>query len=320
MAVTIAQQLPQEGGLLIIDKPAGWTSHDVVAKCRSLLKIRQIGHTGTLDPMATGVLLLCLGTATKMSRFLVGLEKEYLGTMYLGATSDTLDAQGRITTQVERVETPGDQIEAVFAQFNGELQQIPPMYSAVKHHGQPLHRLARRGQTVDRQPRTVTIRSLRLMRYQPPRVDFRVVCTSGTYIRVLAADIGDQLGTGAYLESLRRQRVGPFRADEALTIDRAVEMNRDETLIDALQPVKRGLTRFPRLVVHSWAVDEVLHGRPVTPRMIREADPAAAGGSEVRVVDEDDRLLAMMRLKLETDRWDREDRQTAIGSYLRVLN
>ena len=209
MAVTFAQQLPGEGGLFNVDKPAGWTSHDVVAKFRSLIKLRQIGHTGTLDPMATGVLLLCVGAATKMARFLVGLEKEYHGVMRLGASSDTLDAQGNISTRVGRVETSPEELEEIFRRFTGELQQIPPMYSAVKHRGQPLHRLARRGQSVERQPRTVTIRSLHLDRYQPPRAAFRVVCTSGTYVRVLAADIGDALGTGAYLESLRRQRVGP---------------------------------------------------------------------------------------------------------------
>lgn len=318
--MTFAQQLPREGGLLIIDKPDGWTSHDVVARFRSLLRIRQIGHTGTLDPMATGVLLLCLGAATKMARFLVGLEKEYQGTMRLGASSDTLDAQGRISTHLDRIEIPRGEIEEVFRQFTGELQQIPPMYSAVKHRGQPLHRLARRGQTVDRQPRTVTVRSLHLVRYRPPQVTFRVVCTSGTYIRVLAADIGDTLGTGAYLERLRRQRVGPFGADEALTVDEAIKRKRNETLIAALQPVMRGLERFPRLVVHPRAVDEILHGRPVTPSMIREIDPAAVRGSQIRVQDGGGKLLAMMQLEMDADRLDEADEGKAIGSYLRVLN
>ena len=318
--MTFAQQLPQEGALLNIDKPAGWTSHDVVAKFRSLLKIRQIGHTGTLDPMATGVLLLCVGAATKMARFLVGLEKEYHGTMRLGATSDTLDAQGCISTRVDRIEVSQDRIGEVFQRFTGELQQIPPMFSAVKHQGQPLHRLARRGQTIPRKPRTVTIQSLRLVRYQPPDVTFQVVCSSGTYIRVLAADIGEQLGTGAYLESLRRHRVGPFGAGEALTVDEAVERMRDGTLIAALQPLIRGLERFPRLVVHPWAVEAVLHGRPVTANMVREIDPAAARGSEIRVEDSEAKLLAMMQLKVATDRWDEAAGGKAIGSYLRVLN
>jgi len=318
--MTFAQQLPKEGGLLNIDKPAGWTSHDVVAKFRSLLKIRRIGHTGTLDPMATGVLLLCVGAATKMARFLVGLEKEYHGMMRLGASSDTLDAQGHISTHLDKVEIPREEIEKVFQRFTGELHQIPPMYSAVKHRGQPLHRLARRGQTVDRQPRTVTIRFLQMIRYQPPDLTFRVICTSGTYVRVLAADIGDQLGTRAYLESLRRQRVGSFEADKALTVGQAVEMSRSESLIAALQPLMRGLERFPRLVVYPWAVDAVLHGRPVTPKMIREIDPAVACGSEVRVEDSKERLLAMLQLKVAADRWSKTAEGKAIGDYLRVLN
>lgn len=320
MAVTFAQQLPQEGGLLTIDKPAEWTSHDVVARFRSLLKIRQIGHTGTLDPMATGVLVLCVGAATKMARFLVGLEKEYLGTMHLGASSDTLDAEGRISTRVERIGSSREEIEEVFRRFTGRLQQIPPMYSAVKHRGQPLHRLARKGQTVERPPRTVIIRSLRLLRYQPPQVTFRVVCTSGTYVRVLAADIGDELGTGAYLESLRRERVGPFGTEQALTVDQAIERNRDGTLIGSLQPVTRGLQRFPRLIVHPRAVDAVRHGRPLTPGMVRESDPAAVSGSTVRVEDETERLLAMMQVKVSADRWDQAGAEESIGSYLRVLN
>jgi len=318
--MTAHHRLPLEGGLLNIDKPAGWTSHDVVAKFRALLKIRQIGHTGTLDPMATGVLLLCVGAATKMARFLVGLEKEYHGTMRLGATSDTLDAQGRISRHVDKVETPRGEIEKVFQRFTGKLRQIPPMYSAVKHRGQPLHRLARRGQTIDRQPRTVTIRSLQMIRYEPPDLSFRVICSSGTYVRVLAADIGDKLGIGAYLASLRRQRVGPFDADQALTVDQAVEMSDSEELIDALLPLIKGLGRFPRLVVHSWAVDAILHGRPLAPKMVRDIDPAADGGCEVRVEDSGGRLLAMMQLKVAADHWDKAAEGKAIGSYLRVLN
>jgi len=318
--VKSAEQFSEKEGLLNVDKTAGWTSHDVVAKFRLILNIRRIGHTGTLDPMATGVLVLCVGPTTKMARFLVGLEKEYRGTMRLGAESDTLDAQGSITAVAERPQTTRAELQKVFEQFTGEQKQIPPMYSAVKYKGQPLYRLARRGETVPRQPRSVTIRSLELIRYQPPQVTFRVACSSGTYVRVLTADIGRRLGTGAYLKTLRRQRVGPFRVEDALTVDRAIELARNETLIQHLQPVMSGLIRFPRLVVHPWAVDAVLHGRPITPEMVRELDPGAASGSQIRVEDDGRRLLAMLQLETGIEEWNDAAGGESIGTYLRVLN
>jgi tRNA pseudouridine55 synthase len=320
MAVKSTGGLPSEGGLLNIDKPAGWTSHDVVAKFRSLLNVRRIGHTGTLDPMATGVLLLCVGATTKMARFLVGLEKEYLGTMRLGAESDTLDGQGRISRGSEPLSPTDVEIREVFQRFTGKLRQIPPMYSAVKHRGQPLHRLARQGRSVPRKSRTVFIRSLDLVDHRPPRVTFRVVCTSGTYVRVLAADMGRQLGTGAYLETLRRLRVGPFRVEDALTVDGAIDLARSGELMKQLRPVMSGLMRFPRLVVHPWAVDAVLHGRPVTTEMVRELDPAATRGSEARVENTEKRLLAMLRLEIGADEWNDVAAEKSIGTYLRVLN
>ncbi len=320
MAVKSAEQLSEQGGLLNVDKTDGWTSHDVVAKFRLILNIHRIGHTGTLDPMATGVLVLCVGSTTKMARFLVGLEKEYQGIMRLGAESDTLDAQGSITTVTERPQTTRVELQKMFGKFTGEQKQIPPMYSAVKYQGQPLYQLARRGQTVPRQPRSVTIQSLELVRYQPPRVTFRVVCSSGTYVRVLAADIGRQLGTGAYLETLRRQRVGPFHVEDALTVDRAIELARCGTLIQHLQPVMRGLIRFPRLVVHPWAVDAILHGRPMIPEMVRELDPAAVSGSQIRIEDGGRRLLAMLQLERGIEEWNDAAGGESIGTYLRVLN
>ena len=205
-------------GVLIIDKSAGPTSHDVVASVRKVLRMKKVGHTGTLDPAATGVLPIVLGKATKLSRYLVGCDKSYRGMICLGVTTDTLDAVGEVLEE-KPVDVTQDQVEAVLEKFRGDIKQVPPMYSAKKIDGKKLYELARQGVEVEREAKDVRIDELKLISFDGTNIEVDVTCTSGTYIRVLALDIGEALGCGGHLSALRRTRVGNFDLSSAITID-----------------------------------------------------------------------------------------------------
>lgn len=214
---------PDDGpqGLVVVDKPAAWTSHDVVAKSRGLLGTRRVGHAGTLDPDATGVLLLGVGRGTKLLRFLSPLGKAYRGELVLGVETSTLDAAGEVTAVHDMVGTTLDQVRAAAAAFVGDIEQIPPMVSAVKIDGRRLHELAREGIEVERPARPVTVHTLEVTSGpvdEPLVFTLEVSCSSGTYIRTLAADIGAALGGGAHLRNLRRTSVGPFTLDDAVPL------------------------------------------------------------------------------------------------------
>jgi tRNA pseudouridine55 synthase len=201
----------------VVDKPAGITSHDVVDAARRWLGTRRVGHLGTLDPAATGVLPLAVREATKLAPFLEGGLKSYAGTIRLGSETDTLDAEGTVTRRHEGALPEERAVREALATFVGEIEQVPPMYSAVKKEGVPLHKLAREGIEVEREPKRVTIHRLELIKYAPPDVEVEVDCSAGTYVRALAADLGSRLGCGAHLSGLRRTRSGPFTEDQAVT-------------------------------------------------------------------------------------------------------
>jgi len=206
-------------GILLVDKPAGWTSHDVVAVARGALGTRRIGHAGTLDPFATGLLVLGTGRATRVLEYLVGLDKEYEATARLGVATDSLDPDGtRISADDRWRSLDPDGVRTVCAGLVGPILQTPPRYSAVKVGGVPAHRRARRGEDVRLPARTVTVRSLRVVEVDLPTVRFRLRCSSGTYVRSLAGELGERLGTACHLTALRRDRVGKFDVDRAATI------------------------------------------------------------------------------------------------------
>jgi len=227
--------------LLIIDKPEGLTSHDVVERVRRSSGARKVGHAGTLDPSATGVLVVLVGRTTRLAHFLFGEEKEYRGSMLLGVRTDTDDREGRVVERADASFVRRADVEAVFARFVGTIQQIPPMVSAIKRNGTPLYVLARKGIVVDREPRKVVVKRLRLGRFEPPRAEFDIVCSSGTYVRTLAADVGAALGCGAHLASLARVRVGRFRIEDAVSLEE-VEARRADlgalgcSMLEALAP------------------------------------------------------------------------------------
>ncbi len=206
------------GEVLLVDKPLGWTSHDVVEKLRRMFRMKKVGHAGTLDPRATGLLLMATGTMTKRLSALMNLEKEYVSTMVIGARTPSFDSETEVVERKDYSHVTEAHLRDVFRTYVGEITQVPPMYSAVKHKGIPVYKYARKGEEVERRPRRVTISVLELVDFTPPEVRFRVVCSKGTYIRTLAEDICRRLGCGAYLQSLIRTRVGSYSLEQALTI------------------------------------------------------------------------------------------------------
>jgi tRNA pseudouridine55 synthase len=215
----VQQSSATPDGVLLVDKAAGMTSHDVVALVRRRLQIRKVGHCGTLDPLATGLLLLTIGRGTKIQDLLMAEDKEYSGTMMLGAKTSTQDKDGEV---IERREVPPLEektIRAAFEKFRGDFYQTPPMVSAIKQAGVPLYKLARQGKTVEREPRLVHIYRYSIDRVTLPEIDFTVVCSKGFYVRTYAHDIGAELGCGAHLYSLRRVKSGRFDVASAITVD-----------------------------------------------------------------------------------------------------
>ncbi len=219
-------------GVLLVDKPARLTSHDVVDRIRRHFGFNKVGHCGTLDPAATGLLVIVLERATKLQDRLMADDKMYEGTMLLGVSTDSQDADGAVIAEKPVPPLDATAIEEAFARFRGDLQQVPPMVSAIKHQGQPLYKLARKGKTVEREPRLIHIYDLRVLQLELPRIQFRVACTKGTYVRTLCSDIGDVLGCGAHLCGLRRARSGHFDVKDAHTLDALLKLNREQ-----LQPL-----------------------------------------------------------------------------------
>jgi tRNA pseudouridine55 synthase len=213
-------------GLLLVDKPPRLTSHDVVDRIRRHFGFRKVGHCGTLDPAATGLLLIVLERATKLQANLMSDDKTYEGTMRLGIATDSQDADGEVIAEKPVPPLTAEQIEEVLARFRGDIQQIPPMVSAIKHEGQPLYKLARKGKTVEREPRLVHVYDLRALSIALPDVKFRCACTKGTYVRTLCHDIGESLGCGAHLSELRRTRSGRFDVKDARPLNELLTFNR----------------------------------------------------------------------------------------------
>jgi len=287
-------------GVLVINKPAGWTSHDVVAKTRKLLGVSKVGHTGTLDPAATGVLVLCLGKATRIAEYLVNTDKAYRAVLRLGVATDTQDATGNVVGRAEGTLPDAAGIVAVMAGFVGRLQQVPPMYSAVKVKGVPLYKSARAGRTVPRSPREFTVRSLEILSIAPtpgppPTLDvtFDMVCSKGTYVRTLCADIGEALGVGGHLAGLERRRVGRFSIDDALSLDELAELAEREAVESRLYSTAMALTDLPALVIDEVASRNIRHGVAVPATRVVQAEGAWAVGDSVCLLGPDGRLLAI---------------------------
>ncbi|MGB2867356.1 MAG: tRNA pseudouridine(55) synthase TruB [Bacteroidota bacterium] len=213
-----------EGEVLLVDKPSDWTSFDIVKKIRSLFKVRKVGHAGTLDPNATGLLIVCTGKQTKSIDRFVGAEKEYEGTMELGLRTPSFDAETEVTERKDSSAVTPDGLADAVSSFVGVRKQAPPMYSAAKYGGRALYRYARQGRTVERSEREIEVKSFHITRFAPPLAEFNVVCSKGTYVRSLIDELGQQLGCGAVMKSLRRLRIGEYHVDQALTVEQLIAL------------------------------------------------------------------------------------------------
>lgn len=287
-------------GIINVYKERGFTSHDVVAKLRGILHMKKIGHTGTLDPEATGVLPVCVGRATKVCSLLTDKDKTYVAVVKLGITTDTQDMTGEILTR-KPVETTEEDIQRVLSGFVGEIQQIPPMYSAIKVNGKKLYELARQGKEVERKPRQVTIHELTLQNVDLANQEFtmEVTCSKGTYIRTLCQDIGERLDCGAAMKSLVRTRVGRFIREDALTlgeIEASVKEGEAERLF---MPVDSVFENYPKCIVGKEAKRFLQNGNLIKPSLCSYGTPGA--GETVRMYDSRGEFYALYRYE-KTDR------------------
>ena len=299
------------GGILIIDKPVGYTSHDVVARLRGILKTKRIGHTGTLDPFATGVLVMLVGQATRLAQFLDKDAKEYEALVRFGFETDTGDRTGELRiTNYELRDFSDDELETVLANFRGEIEQTPPMYSAKKIDGKKLYELARKGVEVERKAVNVSIYELEAIKPQRTQRDteenelqnqthhspftahhystLRVSCSAGTYIRTLAEDIGRRLGTGAHLAELRRTRAGKFDLSKAVTIEQLENTVREDKLDDYLVSMNEAVSHLSPVVLSEMEIKDVRNGK-----RLRRGIDAAEKDQTVRMIDAAENLIAI---------------------------
>jgi tRNA pseudouridine55 synthase len=283
-------EAPGPAGFLVVDKPGGVTSHDMVDAARRWLGTRRVGHLGTLDPLATGVLPLAVRAATKLVPYVDGT-KTYWSRLRLGVRTETLDAEGEVTRRHQGPLPDEAAIREALAAFEGDIEQVPPMYSAVKRGGVPLYKLARRGEQVEREPRRVHVESIRLLAWDPPDLEVEVVCSPGTYVRVLADDLGERLGCGGHLAGLRRTRNGPFDIEDAAPPEVLEEEARQGKIEARLVPPARGVG-LPPLPLDPEQTRRVLHGGEVrVGRLAREAPGGRYAGLDPR-----GELLAILEL------------------------
>ena len=293
----LAQSCAAVDGVLTMKKESGWTSHDVVAKIRHLLGGVKVGHAGTLDPAATGVLPVLIGRGTRIAEYLVEWDKEYRAVLRLGESTDTQDATGTVLARHTTDLVTPEAIHEVVGRFRGPIEQVPPMYSAVKVGGVPLYKSARAGKAIARDARTIVIHTLEVEAIQERDVTLRIVCSKGTYVRTLCADIGEALGVGGHMLALERRRVGPLMIDQALTVDEVVTRHALGRLGDDLLSLDRALAQLEIVVVDEQTADRVRHGAPVPAAKILRWEGAADGArvpsAPIRIHDIDGRLVAI---------------------------
>jgi tRNA pseudouridine55 synthase len=277
-----------QSGLLVIDKSVGITSHDAVLRIRKILGLKKVGHTGTLDPFATGVLPVCLGKATKLVRFLSGSDKVYEGTIKAGFATDTYDREGKPLGEPSPVDFTDRELEVIVASLTGDLNQIPPMFSAKKVKGKPLYRLARRGVEIEREAKKVTVHYWKIKARRGDEIDFELSCSAGTYVRVLAHEIGSRLGCGSHLYGLKRTRSGDFGLESALRVD---EVTSKETLLSKLIPLPMIRLPFGDIRVNEVDAERLRRGMKIN----APEEVSGTEGDLFRILDEGGALAAIGR-------------------------
>jgi tRNA pseudouridine55 synthase len=277
-------------GVVNVFKTSGPTSHDVVYDIRKIFNQKRVGHAGTLDPMATGVLVVCLGKATRIAEYLMGARKEYVARMVLGQSTDSEDSSGNVTAESDASSVTTEAFDAAAASFVGEIMQVPPMVSAVKHNGERLYKLARQGKTVERSPRKVTVHAIDVVGFSPgvrAEAELHVVCSSGTYIRTLCSDIGDQLGCGGHMSALTRTGVGRFTLDEAHTVEELRAAQAEGRLDQMVGDIGEALQDMSAVEVTEADATRIRHGLSV------ELSHECAECDTVRIVSAPGQLVAI---------------------------
>ncbi len=285
-------------GIANINKPPGLTSHDVVARVRRITGQKKVGHAGTLDPLATGVLPVVLGKATRLVEYLADADKAYRATVVLGATSDTYDREGTITPTLGAVMPSLREVEDALATFRGEIEQLPPMYSAIKVGGKKLYELARSGTEIKREPRRVTIHTLELEAYEPPTVHIFVECSKGTYIRSLAYDLGAALGTGAYMNELVRTRHGPFTIECAITLEELEKSVQEDSWQSSLYPPEYILQDWPSHTATLAEEHDIVQGK-----LIQLPPPEQGERLQLEAKTPSGDLLAILYWNIDKGAW-----------------
>ncbi|MEN6330652.1 MAG: tRNA pseudouridine(55) synthase TruB [Smithella sp.] len=307
-------------GVVVIDKPAGFTSHDVVSQVKKMLGAKKAGHTGTLDPMATGVLPVCLNEATKLAGFLSDDNKEYLATMLLGVKTDTLDTEGKIVGQSDNV-VSDHEIETTLGRMVGKIKQIPPAFSAVKYCGDPLYKWARKGVMIEAAPREVEIRHIFIKDISYPRVTFQVACSKGTYIRSLCADVGELLGCGACLSGLRRIRSGFFAEDMAVALTSGSPAEKKAELLDKMLPMTKLLPLVTAIEVEDAFANKLRDGlQPSVETMRTHALPFLEAGDMIKFVNRQGYLVAIAEMVTPVSNFFKIDEKCQAARIVRVFN
>lgn len=307
-------------GVVVIDKPAGFTSHDVVSRVKKILGAKKAGHTGTLDPLATGVLPVCVNEATKLAGFLSDDGKEYLATMLLGVRTDTLDTEGKIVSRSDNA-VSSQEIETELGRMVGKIKQIPPAYSAVKYCGDPLYKWARRGVMIEAAPREVEIRHIFIKDISFPRVTFQVACSKGTYIRTLCADVGELLGCGACLSGLRRIRSGFFSEDMAVALTSGSPAEKKEELLAKMLPLTKLLPLVTAIEVEDAFAIKLHDGlQPSVETMRTHALPFLETGDMVKFVNRRGCLVAIAEMVTPVSNFFKIDEKCQAARIVRVFN
>ena len=286
----------ERSGVINIYKEAGYTSHDVVAKLRGILKQKKIGHTGTLDPQAQGVLPVCLGKGTKLCDLLADHDKEYEAVLRLGITTDTQDMEGNVL-QESSVQVSEEEVRTCILSFQGEQMQVPPMYSALKVNGKKLYELAREGKVVERKARSVTFHKIEVLWMELPKVKIRVQCSKGTYIRTLCNDIGEKLGCGGCMEELLRTRVERFALEDAVKLDEVQKAMEEETVDSLILPVDRIFDQYPAAKTTTQGDLLVHNGNRLFSELLQEEPEAESG--YVRVYDSEGTFIGLFEKKTD---------------------
>jgi len=307
-------------GIVVIDKPAGLTSHDVVSEVKKIMGARKAGHTGTLDPMATGVLPVCLNEATKLAQFLTAENKTYLATMLLGVQTDTQDTEGKLIEKSDRVVSEED-IRAALGRQVGKIEQVPPAFSALKHKGKPLYKYARAGEFPERAARGVEIFSLNVREIVFPYVTFDISCSKGTYIRTVCSDVGHVLGCGACLSGLRRLQSGFFTEVMAVPLNNDTVAGKKKELLAKMLPMAQSLPAFAAIEVSESLADKLRTGfQPDVEMMRQNVLPFLAVGDMIKFLNIGGQLVAVAEVMLSASAMTGQDGKTQAARILRVFN